>query len=176
MVASSLTHLYVSKFLGGASSAIRACCDPQVPSAVADTLVLPNGVEQKVEAVLSSVEVGKADNLKLDSEGGTQATSTKSRYLKTTISMGIAAVSLEGDQDAKIANPVGNTSDRLIGGAGGFKLVGMIMGAAVKSRAFGYCMGAHGAGISVYTDFVARGREVVFPKDTAMDIGVAMRR
>jgi hypothetical protein len=138
-------------------------------------LVLPDGVGQKVDAVLSGVEAGKTDNLKLDAEGGAQATSPKSRYLKTAISMGIAAVSGRGDPDAKVPNPAGNTSNRVIGGAGGFKLVGMVMGAAVKSRAFGYSMGAYGAGMSVYTHFIARGRDVVFPKDTAMEIGVSTR-
>ena len=138
-------------------------------------LVLPDGVEQKIDAVLSGVEAGKADNLKLDSEGGAQATSPKSRYLKTGISIGMAVISGLGDEDSKVYNAGGNTSNRVIGGAGGFKLIGMALGAAVKSRAFGYSMGAYGAGMSVYTHFVARGREVVFPKDTAMDIGVATR-
>jgi len=138
-------------------------------------LVLPNGIQQKVDAILSGVEAGKADRLKLDSEGGAQATSPKSRYLKTAISMGMAMVSAGGDGDARVPNPAGNSSNRMIGGAGGFKLVGMVMGAAVKSRAFGYSMGAYGAGMSVYTHFIARGRDVVFSKGTAMDIGVATR-
>lgn len=138
-------------------------------------LSLPDGVEEKVDTVLSGVEASKADNLKLDSEGGAQATSPKSRYLKTAISMGMAAVSAGGDADAKVPNPAGNTSNRVVGGAGGFKLVGMVLGAAVKSRAFGYSMGAYGAGMSIYTNFIARGREVVFPKDTEMAIAVASR-
>jgi hypothetical protein len=138
-------------------------------------LALPNGVDQKIDAVLSGVEAGKADNLKLDSEGGAQATTPKSRYLKTGIALGLAAVSMGGDSDAKVPNPAGNTSNRVVGGAGGFKLVGMVLGATVKSRAFGYSMGAYGAGMSVYDHFISRGREVVFPKDTAMDIAVATR-
>ena len=138
-------------------------------------LQLPDGVGQKIDAVLSGVEAGKADHLKLDSEGGAQATSPKSRYLQTGIAMGMAAVSLGGDADAKVANPAGNTSNRVVGGAGGFKLVGMVLGATVKSRAFGYSMGAYGAGMSLYAHFISRGREVVFPKGTAMDIGVATR-
>lgn len=125
--------------------------------------------------MLSGVEAGKTDNLKLDSEGGAQATSPKSRYWQTGIAMGMALVSAGGDSDSKIANPAGNTSNRVVGGAGGFKLIGIVMGAAVKSRVFGYSMGAYGAGMSVYDHFIARGHEVVFPKDTAMDIGVATR-
>lgn len=138
-------------------------------------LQLPDGVDRKIDAVLSGVEAGKTDHLKLDSEGGAQATSPKSRYLQTGIALGMAAVSLGGDADSKVANPAGNTSNRVVGGADGFKLVGIALGATVKSRAFGYSMGAYGAGLSVYTHFISRGHEVVFPKDTAMDIGVATR-
>jgi len=63
----------------------------------------------------------------------------------------------------------------MAGGVGGFKLVGAILGACVQSRAFGYTMGAYGAGMSVYRNFMARGHEVVFPKNTAMQISIGTR-
>jgi hypothetical protein len=138
-------------------------------------LVLPEGVEKKVEASLAGVEAAKADNVKLDSEGGAQATSPKTRYLRTAVSVGLAGLSVRGDPDAKTPNPAGTTGNRIAGGAGGFKAVGIVMGALVRSRAFGYSMGAYGAGMSVYTNFVARGHEVVFPKDTAMTISIGGR-
>jgi hypothetical protein len=46
----------------------------------------------------------------------------------------------------------------------------------VHSRALGCTMGAYGAGMSVYPGFFARGREVVFPKYTVMEIGVGRRQ
>jgi hypothetical protein len=138
-------------------------------------LVLPEGVERKVEASLAGVEAAKADNVKLDSEGGAQATSPKTRYLNAAVSIGLAGISTLGDPDAKTPNPAGNTSNRVAGGAVGFKTVGMVMGALVHSRAFGYSMGAYGAGVSVYTNFIARGHDVIFPKDTAMTIGIGTR-
>jgi len=138
-------------------------------------LVLPEGVEQKVEASLAGVEAAKADNVKLDSEGGAQASSPKTRYLNAAVSIGLAALSAQGDADAKTPNPAGNTSNRVAGGAVGFKAVGIVMGVLVHSRAFGYSMGAYGAGMSVYTNFIARGHDVVFPKDTAMTIGIGTR-
>ena len=52
----------------------------------------------------------------------------------------------------------------MAGGAGGFKLVGIAMGAFVHSQALGMAMGAYGASLSVYSHFIARGRELVFPK------------
>jgi hypothetical protein len=139
-------------------------------------LRLPDGVEQKVEASVAGVQAGKADNVKLDSEGGAQATTPKTRYLTTGISIGMAAISGRGDEDAKAGPAAGNASNRAIGGLGGFKLVGAVLGGVVQSRAFGYSMGAYGAGVSVYTHFVARGHDVVFAKNTAMEIGIGTRQ
>jgi hypothetical protein len=52
----------------------------------------------------------------------------------------------------------------------------MVLGLAVHSRALGYSMGAYGAGMSLYSHFIARGKEVVFPKNTAMEIGIGTRK
>jgi hypothetical protein len=140
------------------------------------TLVPPDGIEQKVQTTLQAVQAGKNANVKLDSEGGAEATNSKSRYMATAISLGLAAVSAHHEGDRDHDNP--NASDpnsRAAGGFGGFKLVGMALGMAVRSRALGYTMGAYGAGMSVYTHFIARGSEVVFPKNTAMQIGIGTR-
>jgi hypothetical protein len=141
-------------------------------------LVPPDGVQQKVEATLESVQAGKDANVKLDSEGGAEATTPKTRYLATGLSLALAAASTrtENDVDHGIADHGGGTGARVAGGANGFKLVGMALGLAVRSRALGYTMGAYGAGMSVYSHFLARGREVVFPKNTAMEIGVGTRK
>ncbi len=140
-------------------------------------LVPPDGVQQKVEATLESVQAGKDANVKLDSEGGAEATTPKTRYLATGLSLALAVASTRTDNDVDhgIADHGGGTGARVAGGANGFKLVGMALGLAVHSRALGYTMGAYGAGMSVYSHFLARGREVVFPKNTAMEIGVGTR-
>jgi len=127
-------------------------------------LVLPDGVEQKVNASLEGLQASKGDDVKLDSEGGAEANSPKTRYLTTGISVALAALS-QGD----------DPGDRAAGGAGGFKLVGMAIGAFVHSQPLGMAMGAYGASMSVYTHFVARGRDVLFPKNTSMQIGIGVR-
>jgi len=143
-------------------------------------LVPPDGVEQKVEATLEGVQAGKNANVKLDSEGGAEATTSKTRYLATGLSLALAAASMRVDNDADHGGPAssaaGDPASRAAGGVNGFKLVGLALGLAVKSRALGYTMGAYGAGMSVYTHFIARGTEVVFPKNTAMEIGVGTRK
>jgi hypothetical protein len=141
-------------------------------------LVPPDGVQQKVEATLEGVQAGKDANVKLDSEGGAEATTSKTRYLATGLSLALAAASMRTDNDVDhgVADNGGGTGARVAGGANGFKLVGMALGLAVRSRALGYTMGAYGAGMSVYSHFIARGTEVVFPKNTAMEIGVGTRK
>src|ERR1700726_609970 len=138
-------------------------------------LVPPDGIEQKIVSTLEGVQAGKDANVKLDSEGGAEATTSKSRYLGTAVSLGLAMMAAKGGDDHDGTKVHGDSGNAAAGGLGGFKLVGMIIGAAVRSRAFGTTMGAYGAAVSVYTNFMARGHEVVFPKNTAMQIGVGTR-
>ena len=138
-------------------------------------VVLPDGVEQKVQAALVGVQAAQEGNVKLDSEGGAEASNPKSRYMTTSVSLLLAAAAGRGDPDARGPNAAGNPGGRAAGGLGGFKLVGMALGVLVQSRGFGYAMGAYGAGRSVYQNFLSRGREVEFPKNTAMDVAIGTR-
>ena len=138
-------------------------------------LVLPDGIEQKVEASLEGVQSGRGQDVKLDSEGGAEANSPKTRYLSSGIAVALALASSRTDADAPAGDAGGNTSNRVAGGAGGFKLVGIAMGAFVHSQPLGMAMGAYGASMSVYSHFIARGRDLVFPKNTAMEIAIGTR-
>jgi len=142
-------------------------------------LIQPDGIQEKVEATLEGVQSGKDANVKLDSEGGAEATTPKTRYLATAVSLTLAAASAGSggsDVDNGVAHARANTGAQVAGGVNGFKLLGMALGLAVHSRALGYTMGAYGAGMSVYSGFFARGHEVVFPKNTAMEIGIGQRQ
>jgi len=138
-------------------------------------LVLPDGLDQKVEAALAGVQAGKGQDVKLDSEGGAEANTPKTRYLSTGISVMLALASAHTDADARAGNVSGNTSNRVAGGAGGFKLVGIALGVLVHSQPLGMAMGAYGASMSIYSHFIARGRELVFPKNTAMQVSIGTR-
>jgi len=127
-------------------------------------LVLPNGVESKVQAMVQGVQSGTADNLHLDAEGGAEPKTSKTRYLRSGIAVGLAAATHEDE----ILN-------RAEGGAGGFKVVGIVIGATVHSQPLAIAMGAFGASRSIYNNFIARGTDVVFAKHTAMEIGVDTR-
>ncbi|HLW84460.1 MAG TPA: hypothetical protein VKR60_04540 [Candidatus Sulfotelmatobacter sp.] len=139
-------------------------------------LTPPDGIAEKIEATLEAVEAAKNGNVKLDAEGGAEATTPKTRYLNLAVSLWLAGASGGGDHDrVGGGNAAGDPGGRVAGGAGGFKLIGIGLGLAVRSQVFGRAMGAYGAGLSVYTNFLVRGREVVFPKNMAMDVGVGQR-
>jgi hypothetical protein len=138
-------------------------------------LLLPDGLEQKVEATLAGVQAGKGEEVKLDAEGGAEANSPKTRYLATGISVMLALASAHTDADAKASDVGGGAGSRAAGGAGGFKLVGLAMGVFVHSQPLGMAMGAYGASMSVYSHFLARGRDLVFPKNTAMEVSIGTR-
>jgi hypothetical protein len=138
-------------------------------------LVLPDGVEQKVETTLAGVQAGKGQDVKLDAEGGAEANTPKTRYLATGISVMLALASAHTDADSRTGDVGGNTSNRAAGGANGFKLIGLAMGIFVHSQPLGMAMGAYGASSSIYAHFIARGHELVFPKNTAMEVAIGPR-
>lgn len=137
-------------------------------------VVPPSGIEQKVEASLEAVEAAKAEHLSLDSEGGAEVTTPRTRYLTTGIAVALASASVAPDHEREVhggGDPGGSAAN----GASGFKLVGTVVGALVHSRVVASGFGFYGAGMSVYSHFLARGRDVVYPKDMSMVIGLGTR-
>jgi hypothetical protein len=59
---------------------------------------------------------------------------------------------------------------RTVAGGSGFRLAGAIVSFAANSKAFSSALGFYGAGMSVYSHFLSRGKDVVFPKDTPVEI------
>jgi hypothetical protein len=131
-------------------------------------VILPDGAIQTVDTRLQGIQSDSADNAQLDSEGGTKSTDSKTRYLSTGVSVGLALIGSGGRNDVGDASPIA-------GGATGFKLIGLIVGVAFRSHTYGILMSAYGGSRSIYNNFLGRGRDIVFPKDTAMEIGFGNR-
>ena len=138
-------------------------------------VVPPAGTEQRVEASLEGVEAAKGEHLTLDSEGGAQVTSPRSRYFTTAVSVLLAtsAVSPDHDRDAQAGSDGGNMGGGAANGASGFGLVGTVVGAFARSRVVSSGFGVYGASMSVYSHFLARGHDVIYPKDMSMLIGLS---
>jgi hypothetical protein len=124
-------------------------------------LVLPNGLDDKIQGIVQGVQANAADRLQVDSEGGAVPQTPKTRYLRSAVSIGLAAATHEDE-----------AFNRAEGGAGGLKVVGIVVGAASGSQPVAIAMGAFGAGRSIYNNFISRGRDVVFAKHTVMQIEI----
>ncbi|HEY2645687.1 MAG TPA: hypothetical protein VGI34_01875 [Candidatus Acidoferrales bacterium] len=136
----------------------------------------PNSAEQKVEASLEGVETKNEENLMLDSEGGAQATTSKTRYLTTGFSIALAGVSFLPDADpGSSGQSVLEILNRGANGFVGFHVVGFGIGLLVRSRPLASVFGVYGASRAVYNNFLSRGQEVEYPKDSAMAIGFGSR-
>ncbi|MGH9547539.1 MAG: hypothetical protein ACRD23_20200 [Terriglobales bacterium] len=140
-------------------------------------LVPPSGIQQTVEASLEGVAVAKGEHLSLDSEGGAQVTTPRTRYLTTAISVALASSSMaDHDRDAGLHGADGGGAGQgAANGASGFRFLGTIIGALAHSRVVSSGFGFYGAGMSVYSHFLARGRDVNYPKDMSMLIGLGTR-
>lgn len=130
----------------------------------------PNGVEQKIEATLEGLEAAKGENLALDAEGGAEVKAPKTRYLAAGVAVMLAATSSnpDGDHDGVHGGANGGVGGGAANGALGFKLVGTLVGAFAHSQVLTAGFGAYGAARSIYSHFLARGRNVVYPKDMSM--------
>ena len=137
----------------------------------------PNGVAEKVQTSLEGVAVAKGENLQLDSEGGAQVTTPKTRYLTTGIQVALAAGSAMPDSDARAGagGGGGDLGGSAANGVSGLRFVGMAITMAARSRVVASGFGAYGAATSIYYKFLARGHDVVYPKDMAMVIGLGTR-
>jgi hypothetical protein len=140
-------------------------------------LVPPNGIQQKVEASLEGVAVAKGEHLTLDSEGGAQVTTPRTRYLTTALSVALASSTAgDHDRDSGVHGvDGGDVGQGAANGASGFRLVGTLIGAFARSRIVSSGFGFYGAGMSVYSHFLARGHDVNYPKDMSMLIGFGVR-
>jgi type IV secretory pathway VirB10-like protein len=138
---------------------------------------LPRGATQRVEASLQSVDAATSAHMKLDSEGGAHAVTPKTNYVEPAIDVLLAVTSLDGldpHNHKRIEEGLGPQGPDVAGGAvrggAGFALVGAVIGMLVHYRPVSAGFAFYGAGISVYTHIVARGNEVVFAKNTPMEI------
>jgi type IV secretory pathway VirB10-like protein len=137
-------------------------------------LELTPGSTRKVEASLQGVDTDSESHLQLDAEGGAHAVTPKTNYVMPAIDVFLAATSLDLDEGRGLhAGSVGHGAD--YGGAGirggaSLGFAGAVVSLLAHSRPVSAGFAFYGAGWAVYSHFVARGVDVVFPKNTPMEI------
>jgi hypothetical protein len=120
---------------------------------------------------IEGVDVDRRDHMVLDEEGGARTTDSKTRYLSTGVAILLAAAASHTDSEHGTVDNAGDPGVRTAAGGSGFRLVGALISLGAKSQPVSIALGAYGASSSVYTNFLSRGHEVIFPKDTPLEIG-----
>ena len=137
-------------------------------------LELTPGAPRKVEASLQGIDADSASHLQLDAEGGAHAVTPKTNYVMPALDVFLAATSLDLDEGRGIhGSAAGQSADyggAGIRGAASLGFVGAVASLLAHSRPVSAGFAFYGAGWSVYSHFVARGVDVVFPKNTPMEI------
>ncbi|MGH9433302.1 MAG: hypothetical protein ACRD3T_17360 [Terriglobia bacterium] len=135
------------------------------------------GAPRQVEASLQGVDAASGAHLQLDAEGGAHAITPKTRFIAPAIDVLLATSSLDGldpHNHRRIEEGLGRQGPDVAGGTvrggAGFGLVGALVGLLAHYRPISAGFAFYGAGLSVYSHIVARGTDVVFPKNTAMEI------
>jgi hypothetical protein len=127
-------------------------------------------------ASLQAVETSDDDHVRIDEEGGATLASPKTRF----IAPALAVLALRGNLDShEHLDPDGDGHMIRSGhpgalGAGGFFGLG-VLGAGLSQvwRPLGIALSIVGAGRTLYTNVVGRGREVHFAADTPMQLQLA---
>jgi hypothetical protein len=129
------------------------------------------------EATLEGAESGGGTPIKIDSEGGVQTQESKSRFLAPAISLIIASRAADNDAGrnhaASGAGGEANVSGRTLGGLSGFGLVGAV--SSQGSKYIGMAFGYYGLALSVYSNVVAKGGEIIFNQNAMMDVRFGAR-
>jgi hypothetical protein len=119
---------------------------------------------------LEGVEVDRRANMQLDEEGGARTTDSKTRYLSTGLAVMLAAAASHTEAERGTTETAG-PGVRTAAGGSGFRLTGALLSLVAKSTPVSMAIGAYGASMSIYANFLSRGHDVVLPKDTPLEIG-----
>jgi hypothetical protein len=123
-------------------------------------LKLPTGFTQPVEGTLAGVDASKSANLQIDSEGGI-APKPQNRVLLPLVLTFLAGRGLD-DDGSRIANGAVASN--------GFGIVGRIVGIVASSRNVAAGIGFYGAALAFYDLCLARGHNVVFTRNTRIEV------
>jgi len=118
------------------------------------------GGQQQVAGVPAAVDGSKSGSLKLDAEGGVQPDTNKGIMLPLVL--GWLAASSIFDEDAGVAK-IGVTSN-------GFGLLTRVIAISTGSRYVGAAIGSVATVRTIYTRFLAHGRDVNFARNSQIEV------
>ncbi|MGB7546157.1 MAG: hypothetical protein WBM14_00275 [Terracidiphilus sp.] len=121
----------------------------------------PQGFNRAVEGALAGAATDKTQDLQLDAEGTITPRNQSSAVAPLLLAV-LAQRAMDYDDDA-VTLQTGEASN-------GFGLVGRVVGMAARNRNLAAGIGFYAAALSFSDNFLRSGRDVVFPKDTRIEI------
>jgi hypothetical protein len=116
--------------------------------------------ERPVEGALAGATTQGTQSLNLDAEGTITPKSQASAIAPLLLTL-LAGRALDNDGNITVQTGVASN---------GFGLVGRVVGIAAGSRNFAAGLGFYAAALSFYQNFLRNGHDVIFPKDTRIEI------
>ena len=129
-------------------------------------LKLPDGFSQHVDGTLAGADAAKSSDLQIDAEGGVQPKSQSRAAVPLALTF-LAGRALDDDGSLAGNNAVASN---------GFGIVGRVIGIVASSRNLSAGIGFYAAGLSFYERWVAKGKDVVFSKDTRIEVKTSPSR
>jgi hypothetical protein len=120
----------------------------------------PEGSNRPVEGALAGAATEKLQNLSLDAEG-TISPKNHASVIAPLLLTALAGRALDQDGNMTVDNGVASN---------GFGLVGRIVGITASNRNIAAGLGYYAASLSLYENFLRSGHDVVFPRDTRIEI------
>lgn len=135
-------------------------------------ITLPGRTTQGVHGYLESADADFDAHLAIDSEGAAHVASPKTRFIFPAIATAVAGLSFHQDYNAK-GVPDLDSGGRAESGAVGLGLIGTVI--AQASRPLASSIAIAGAAFSIYSTFIARGANVIFPANTVLKVSLKAR-
>ncbi len=138
-----------------------------------ETVHVPGRESATMLASLHSVEAGRAERIAVDDEGGTTVTNSPTRFVAPAVGalalVGLAQGRVDYDTDGagpemQYGSPVSGSLAGLVGAS----VTGVLIASLGHPAAV--ALGIMGVVRTTYTGVFARGREVVFPADTRIEV------
>jgi hypothetical protein len=123
-------------------------------------LKLPSGFSQPVAGTLAGINSTKSANLEMDPEGSIRPQS-QNRVIAPLVLILLAGRGFDDDGNQVLNSALASN---------GFGIVGRVVGMAASSRNVAGCIGVYGAAVSVYDLWLARGHDIVFEKNTRIEV------
>jgi hypothetical protein len=120
----------------------------------------PSGFRQNVQATPTAIESSPENKLAIDQEGG--AVQQTNRSIAAPLIMGLLSASALGDDDGGLGKAAVSSN--------GFALVGRLAAIGIGSRYVGGSIGAVATGRSIYTRWLAHGKDTHFGTDTEVQL------